>query len=146
MGLVSQGQPYFSATSLATKLGDWIAIGEGLHSICWEFDFQLGGGNVTGALRVEHTAQLNGTLPANGSRIGLPLGSLHTTLTQAVLALAPNPSQEVTLTAVVSGRLALILGAVPAGNIRCSYIFASGAGASPNLVVCNFAATSRGSR
>lgn len=143
MALSPSGQPYFSATSLVTKNGDWIACGDGLNNICFEFDFQLGAGNITGAIRIEHTAQLNGTMPTNGSRILLPLGCLHTTLTQATLALAPNPSLEVALTAVVSGRLAIILSQIPAGNIRANFIFSSGTGASPNLVVCNSTTTAR---
>lgn len=139
-----QGQPYINAVSaLASKTGDWIYASDGLDGICFEWVFALGAGNVTGTIVVEHTAQLTGTPPTNGSRIMLPLGSLHTSMTQVTLAAAPSPSPEVTLTAVVTGRLEINLGRIPAGVIRCNYVFASGSGASPNTATCYQTSTSR---
>lgn len=130
------GQPYMNALgALATRTGDWIPIGDGLSVIMFEYVFDVGAGNVTATVSVQHTAQLNGT-PTSGSVINLPLGSLHTSLSQATLASAPNPSVAVTLTATITGRFAIILGQVPAGQIRSIYTFGSGTGASPNTITC----------
>ena len=135
--LTSQGQPYMNAvSSLASKTGDWISVGDGLEVVTFDYEFAMGAGNITGTITVEHVAQLSGSLPSTGTRVLLPLGSLHTNLTQATLASAPNPSLAVTLTAVVTGRLALHLGKVPAGHIRSLFNFTSGAGASPNTLTC----------
>lgn len=135
--LVTQSQPYVNATSaIASKTGDWIQIGEGLSVICFEFVFDVGAGNVTGAVRIDHTAQLNGT-PASATILNLPLGSLHTGTswsTLATLAGAPNPSPQVTLTAMITGRFEIMLGQVPPGQIRSVYNFTSGTGASPNTL------------
>ena len=130
-------QPYMDAVSaLQSEAGNWLSIGDGLDSLAFEFDLALGGGNVTGAVQVEYTAQLNGTMPAVGTRFLLSASALHTTLTTAALSLAPDPSLEVTLTAVTTGRFAIVLGPVPAGNIRCNYVYTSGDGAAPNSVTC----------
>jgi hypothetical protein len=131
---IADSQPYMNALgALATRNGAWLAVGGGLSRIEFEFDFALGAGTVTGAISVEHTAQLNGAMPTNGTRIVLPVGSLHTTLTTAALNTAGT---QVTLTALTTGRLAVMLGSVPPGNIRCIYTFTSGAGAAPNTVTC----------
>lgn len=132
--LITQVQPYVNATSaIASKTGDWIQIGEGLTVICFEFVFALGAGNVTGSIAIQHTALLNGT-PAGGTVVMLPLGSLHGSAVQATLASAPNPSTQVTLTAMITGQLEINLGLVPPGQIRSIYTFSSGAGASPNTL------------
>lgn len=134
---LTDGQPYINALgSLATRTGNWLTFGDGLDTLAFDWEFALGAGNVTGSINVQYAAQLNGTMPSTGTRILLPLGSLHTTLTSASLASAPNPSDSVTLTAVTTGRLLITLAALPAGNYRCVYVFGSGTGASPNTVTC----------
>lgn len=132
---IAIGQPYMNAVdALTSKTGDWISVGDGLAVIAFEFDVQVGAGTITGSVNVQHTSQLSGTLPATGSRILLPLGSLHTSLTTVTLASSPNPSTSATITAMTTGRFSIVLGQIPAGNIRCSYVFASGTGASPNTI------------
>lgn len=129
------GQPYFNAVSAITsKTGDWISCGDGLDVISFEFEWSMGVGTVTGNIAIQHTSQLNGTMPSNGSVILLPLGSLHTNMATATLDLAPNPSTQVTLTALTTGRLSIVLGQIPAGNIRAIYTRSSGSGASPNTL------------
>lgn len=131
----SVGQPYFNAVSAITsKTGDWINVGQGLEVVSFEFEWSMGAGTVTGSITIQHTSQLSGAMPTNGSVIGLPLGSLHTSLLTATLDSAPNPSQQVTLTALTTGRLSIVLGKVPAGNIRAIYTRNSGSGASPNTL------------
>lgn len=146
--LASQGQPYMNAVSaVADKTGDWLSVGDGLDVVSFEFVMDVGAGNVTGTVYVEHTAQMTGTLPTTAgtaTRIALPLGSLHTTMTTVTLASAPNPSTGLTLTAAVTGRFAIHLGQVPAGNIRCVFDWASGTGASPNTVTCYASGWGRG--
>lgn len=146
--LSSQGQPYMNAVSaVADTTGAWLSVGDGLDVVTFEFVVDVGAGNVTGVAYVEHTAQMTGTLPTTAgtaTRVLLPLGSLHTTLSTAALASAPNPSVGVTLTALVTGRFAIHLGQVPAGNIRAVFDFASGTGASPNTVTCYASGWGRG--
>jgi hypothetical protein len=135
----AQGQPYMNAvTSLVTKLGDWIPIGDGLAEVCFQYIFALGAGNVTGSILVEHTANMSETVltTGTGTRVLLPLGSMHTTLTTATLDLVPNPSLLVTLTAVTTGKLSIMLSDIPPGQIRSTFSFASGTGASPNTITC----------
>ena len=143
--LASQGQPYMSAVSaVADKTGDWLSVGDGLEVVTFEFVLDVGAGNITGVVYVEHTAQLSGTMPSVGTRVALPLGSLHTTMSTVALASAPNPSVAATLTAAVTGRFALHLGKIPAGNIRAIFDWASGTGASPNTLTCYASGWGRG--
>jgi hypothetical protein len=137
----SVGQPYINAANaIGTQTGAWIPIGSVVEALAFEFVFSIGAGNVTGAVTIQYSAQMNGAISGAGTQLLLPNGSLHTSLTQATLASAPNPSTQVTLTALVAGRFSVILSKVPPGQVRAIYTYTSGTGASPNQLTVYCAA------
>lgn len=137
---LGSSQPYLAPQSaVADAVGAWTSIGSGLESVEFEWVFDIGAGTVTGVLWVEKVAQLNGTIATaigSGTRILIPQGAMHTSVSGFALASAPSPSVGVTVTAASSGRVSIMLGRIPPGQIRAGWDYGSGAGGGSNLVSC----------
>jgi hypothetical protein len=131
---ITDGQPYFNAVSaITTRTGAWLSLSEGLTRIAWDFDWNLGGaGKIDGSIHFEYTAQLFGTMPTTGTRVVMPVGSLHTNLGAACTLAATG--MNIVLNQLPTSRFAVMYGDVPPGSLRMIYTYAASGGAAPNTL------------
>jgi hypothetical protein len=131
MGYLSPALRHYiaAATITSDQAGAWFST-EGLSVISATVVMAVGAGTITGEFYAECTADTSASA-LGPSRVILPAGCLHTSLSGIALA---DPAEAVAVTAATTGNFTVSLDAIIAGQMRFMWNQTGGTGASPNTI------------